>query len=453
MLKFSSSFATLFGCVSSLALIAPVNAADVKVKIGGDDAGTKYFVIFSARGSQKDFAPNNRGAPPGHAFVAWGVEDAATQRSSYVAYGMYPASGFMNAVRAYTFGEVPGRIVDESLEENSVSRATDNLIVQVDKDSYDRTLSIALKAGSAPLKYRLIQSDCVSFVQSIAKEVLGDDDAKGRVIQRTLSTLLPQDYIENLIQLASMNRASTVAGPKGPILWMGPMFNGVPNGPGEFDIPNVGVFKGAAYGGYPSHGNLRFTDGSTYDGTFDHFVPDGAGSYQTANGWQMQGQFSHGHFENGTAQQDNGTQIAKATFVNAKGESITFNWKDGSSLTGPLVNGMVEGIVDFYDTKGGHYHGQWENGHADGPGTVTSKDGTALSGTWKNGALQTNGATQRDRNGHESKYAGGGPQMGRGDSGGGAAPKSGGEQRQGGQDSHRDAPADEERQVGGGRLM
>src|SRR3954469_4813074 len=81
----------------------------------------------------------------GHAFVLFGIEDAATRSSSYKAFGFYPldyqagssGSGPDLPNLTHAFGVVPGIIVNE-VKQKSLDNATDMLLVRVNAEAYQK---------------------------------------------------------------------------------------------------------------------------------------------------------------------------------------------------------------------------------------------------------------------------------------------------------------------------
>ena len=145
----------------------------------------RYFITFYGRND----------VTPGHAFVAFGREDASAGMSlSDGAWGLYPNSsldGFKSALPGDS--EVPGKIEDEAkkaMRENNLH----GLMVEVSKSDYDKALDVVEKWKKHG-KYELIKKDCVSFVMDVANQISGFS-----VPDRDGLELLPRFYILKIIE-------------------------------------------------------------------------------------------------------------------------------------------------------------------------------------------------------------------------------------------------------------
>ena len=147
----------------------------------------RYFVAFISRESD--------GFGPGHAYVAWGVEDYEKQMSTGHAYGFYPQEG--KEVWAIV-REVGGNILNESVNAPK-GEANNHLLLPVEKEVYDSTRKIleswVEQELQGNLTYDLIANNCIDFVNKVAL-------AAGLDVPET-HFQFPKEYLDRLIVMNS----------------------------------------------------------------------------------------------------------------------------------------------------------------------------------------------------------------------------------------------------------
>jgi hypothetical protein len=112
-------------------------------------------VVLAARG----------GSATGHAFVVSGVEDGVRHRTTVRALGLYPDSSATNC--GTLVRTVPGGVLDE-LKTHSFQAITEELIVRVDEDAYQRSWQVARQWDSRH-EFSLFSRDCVEFLRAVGK--------------------------------------------------------------------------------------------------------------------------------------------------------------------------------------------------------------------------------------------------------------------------------------------
>jgi hypothetical protein len=231
------------------ASVIPVSAQTIRtLDLSGAAANSaaankKFYVIFAARG----------GSATGHAFVMWGVEDSVQKRSTIRAFGLYPESD-QNACRS-AFGRIAGTIVDESVNHSMID-ITDELIVKVDENYFDRSLQIA-RHWECKHEFELLSRDCVEFVRAVGNSLYIE------MPRRTILQMAPRAYVRAL--MASVTT-------------------------GTLTLPDA-VYEGSLVNNRPmGRGVLTFQDESRIDGSFwglDHLV--GSGILHLASGYRYEG--------------------------------------------------------------------------------------------------------------------------------------------------------------------
>jgi len=117
----------------------------------GPQSASRSSIVFCARDGV-----------PGHAFVVLGEESEERRQSTIEAFGFYPRKGLG------VFGPVPGHLADEVLEKRSLASGDCLVIVHVERDIFQKVDEIRSR-WSETKEYRLVQSDCVSFVDEVAR--------------------------------------------------------------------------------------------------------------------------------------------------------------------------------------------------------------------------------------------------------------------------------------------
>lgn len=149
-------------CILIFLLISnPIGLMAQQVKqidISGTIEPVKYFVVLAAR--------NN--TLTGHAFAIWGREDPLTNSSMIDgAFGFYMKE--TGNGKEPIFSKVPGEIANEFYK-GSLGKELVRLVVQVDKVDYERSLKLK-DTWESRSDYQLIENDCISFVNEIAKSL------------------------------------------------------------------------------------------------------------------------------------------------------------------------------------------------------------------------------------------------------------------------------------------
>jgi hypothetical protein len=144
-----------------------VNSAEPKVKkidIRTASEEDRHFLVFCAR---DDTATAK--SMTGHTFLVLGKEDHTARKSSQIAFGLYPKkSGAAEMVKS-ALGPVPGKFLDEVMN-GSLTASTHRLIVEVNASQYREAMRIRDRWADRG-EYRLLQRDCVSFIEEVAKKV------------------------------------------------------------------------------------------------------------------------------------------------------------------------------------------------------------------------------------------------------------------------------------------
>ncbi len=145
-----------------------------------------YYVVFAARDS-----PGSSGKP-GHAFVAWGVEDSATSMSSQEAFGLYPDP---DDGLKYIYSTVSGIILNEATNFEP-SDLTARLIAKVNSGPFESSKEQISRWQTSD--YNLYKKNCIHFCHSVATSIeLFPPDVD--LLQ------FPEDYIKDLIANSTNN--------------------------------------------------------------------------------------------------------------------------------------------------------------------------------------------------------------------------------------------------------
>lgn len=155
---------------------------EIDLRNSTDADGNNYFVVFCSRNS------TNPTTLPGHAYVVWGIEDAANARSSQQSFGFYPDPDDSSKV---VFRSVPGRLLDEATQGVPSSFLTGRLIARVNKQPYIDTQSqIDVWQTS---EYNLYSRNCINFVHAVATTL-------GLFPPEVETFTTPTSYLEQLIE-------------------------------------------------------------------------------------------------------------------------------------------------------------------------------------------------------------------------------------------------------------
>jgi hypothetical protein len=184
-----------------------------------------YFVVLASRGRSST----------GHAFVVWGIEDDAAQHSTVRALGLYPDGERDSDNCGSAVHHVPGRLMDE-FENHSVQAISQQLIVRVDRESFDRSVKLAREWGCRR-EFSLLKHDCVEFLRAVG-EAFDLPMPTRRVTRWT-----PEAYVRAL--LTSMNEGIVAFD---GVVYDGSLVNGKPFGRGLITLADGSriecVFRG-----------------------------------------------------------------------------------------------------------------------------------------------------------------------------------------------------------------
>lgn len=158
----------------------------------------------------------------------------------------------------------------------------------------------------------------------------------------------------------------------------------------------VGKYQGKVLNGEPyGSGNINFSNGDEYFGTFENGAIEGEGVLILEKGDKYTGIFSKGK-KNGYG-----------TLKSANGETYEGEWKDDAKCGGGVytyINGDVykgfwendkysgEGYLNY--SNGDKYVGYWKEGKKEGKGRLTKLNGEVLEGEWIEDVFQS--PNQRD---------------------------------------------------------
>ena len=330
----------------------------------------RYFVVFSSR----SLTPTVNFSA-GHAFVTWGKWDSAASACTYESYGLYTTAGPVAAIGSVMFGPVPGEIQDETLNGfQSIGSTIDSVVVEVGPGYYGTSNYTMMQMRQDPQPYVLGSNDCVTFVQTIAKQV--GLNPPGRDVLNTL----PVEYIKALKQSAIATQTTTLSDGStwsGPLVGKSDDFGGFPAGFGTFTCKDGSSWLGKQYG-YQKVGPGVVTYPGQYTMHAD-FDIDGMvqGPFQVNfdNGGTLSGIMVDGYIEGiGTETNPNGWSYTGTFYANRASGSGCLTWKDGSKWVGPFNSGMANGKGWLYLPNGERWWATYNNGNPAGvqpiPGNV-----------------------------------------------------------------------------------
>jgi hypothetical protein len=439
-------------CISLALAAAAENVKVIRtVAKAKSQTGDHYYLIFAARG----------GSPTGHAFVMWAEETEDNASSSYEGYGFYPEENTSGEISKTVLGPVPGRFIGEA-KNHSWPLTTDRLVVEVDRSFFEISQLALQAAKQRPPMYQPIASDCVTFLEDVAKSI------GLNAPPRTISTLLPQAYVRALIN--SVDAPQHVTLPNG-YTWDGPIVFNIPSGKGTWHYePGLSYTGEVILGQRDGHGTFfgpgvrvegEFSGGKLIQGTYyldhdkstltlepsgretanfsdgSHFTGDatvmtegnGHGSYEYPDGSSFDGDFRSGSATKGLLKWPDGTTF-DGTFENNRPRNGKYSGSDGITYQGPLLNGQPQGyghwekgdeeyrgdfnagvrsgsgILSF--ASGVMYDGQFANGFPNGHGTLTGASDEKYVGDFANGHRQGHGIiTFADGSKYEGQFTSG----------------------------------------------
>ena len=248
-----------------------------------------YFVVFAARGESLT----------GHAFVAWGIEDGVSRRSTLRALGLYPENAGNNC--SSMVRTVPGRVMDEMLN-HSVQSISVELIVRVDPALYDRSWKVA-HAWDCRNEFSLITHDCVEFLRAVA------DSLHLPMPRRTPLHWTPQAYVRAMIASVS---EGTIETPDG--VYSGSLMDRKPVGRGTLRFADESYIEGAFWGldHHIGKGRLNIDGGYRYEGAIVDYHAQGRGTlWRIRDGreWEEPQILVQGIFEAGRAKQKSAAEV------------------------------------------------------------------------------------------------------------------------------------------------
>lgn len=181
--------------------------------------------------------------------------------------------------------------------------------------------------------------------------------------------------------------------------YIGNLLNDKPNGKGiyYFESDNIKYLEGSVYEGdfkdgiMSGKGKCTFKNGDYYVGDFDNFALNGKGVFYYVNsenrGDQYEGDFKdglkHGH---GTYIYSNGDKYI-GNFKNGKKDGLgCFTFASGQIYEGAFKNDVKEGYGTYYWKNGDKYVGSFSNDKMDGPtGFISYANGNIYKGSFSNG--------------------------------------------------------------------
>ena len=235
-----------------------------------------FYVVLASRG----------GSATGHALVVWGTEDSVHRRSKIQALGLYPEKDADNC--SSVIRTVPGRVMDE-MQNHSFQAVTQQLIVKVDEDAFERSRKIA-RQWDCRHEFSLMTADCVEFLRA-AGESLGLP-----MPSRFITRWTPTSYVRALLAMVNEGTRELDSG-----LYTGSLMNRNPMGQGVLAYADgsriEGTFRGADH--VAGTGRLNSLPGGfRYEGDVLDFQAHGIGALSKLldTGWEpvLKGRFERG---------------------------------------------------------------------------------------------------------------------------------------------------------------
>ncbi len=145
-------------------------------------------------------------------------------------------------------------------------------------------------------------------------------------------------------------------------VYLGEVYNGLPNGQGTWSHPTgqkyVGAFKDGRKHG---QGTLSLPDGGKYVGSFKDGLENGQGTLAWPDGEKYVGEFKDEKYDG----------------------HGTYTFADGGKYVGAWKDGKFNGQGTWTHPDGAKYVGEWKDGKMHGQGTYTFPDGRVFSGLWE----------------------------------------------------------------------
>lgn len=174
----------------------------------------------------------------------------------------------------------------------------------------------------------------------------------------------------------------------------GDFADGYRNGQGKMTYADGGSYEGTWVNGFfNGEGTLIAANGTTHTGVWENGNYDGQGTVTYPNGGSYSGEWVKGNWSQGKVTYADG-DVLEGTW-----DANTLKLIEGSRkyTNGDVAEGtwdvnsgnFLKGTVTMKLSDGRIYSGEWENGKANGYGTLTRTDGTTLTGQWKDGNYVT----------------------------------------------------------------
>lgn len=157
------------------------------------------------------------------------------------------------------------------------------------------------------------------------------------------------------------------------------------NGPGIFAYPDGSKYEGEFLNGkFAGQGKFTFPNGDIYTGAFKNNYPHGQGTRVHANGTAEEtGQWREGEFVGASLVENGKTGCIEGDCANGTG---TYVFREGAAkYTGEFKSGQPHGFGHCTYANGDRFEGEWLAGAFEGKGTLYLRDGTVVSGFWKEG--------------------------------------------------------------------
>jgi hypothetical protein len=339
----------------------------------GPPSNNNYYVVFAARPA------SSSGSSVGHAFVGVGIEDYDLNKSSYVAYGVWPQGiGLLSTLH---IGKLPPRVLQETLSKtdrdssgHSPFEYSETLIVKVAKDEYDRVRqqiqNNTFSATAPATLYSYLSNDCATFTAKIATE-LGLQPPDRHLL--TPGTWLPEAFIVKFRE--QVTEPHTIQYPTRGFTWTGPVLNGLPHGEGGLYGPNLSFHGWTKFGQF-SHGRIDFPGGRSFDGTWTSYGEWSDGTFTSPEG-TYKGKFSLGRPVDGAWKFKDGTRYSGTVTDKGEPKDGTYTWPDGSYESGRFGYDRRLDSGTYRTADGWTYKGAFPRGHF-AYGTYTRPDGSKV---------------------------------------------------------------------------
>lgn len=152
---------------------------------------------------------------------------------------------------------------------------------------------------------------------------------------------------------------------------------------------NGKLYKGQFKNGKPhGFGFLFDKENNAYEGWWENGLPRGHGRWIFSSGEIYDGYVESPETGNGNSTYFNGLREGPGRYMSQAKDSIySGNWKNDKQHG----KGQIEMLIDVKDTGLGQiissFEGKFQNGLQHGQGVQRYKNGSQISGTWKNGKL------------------------------------------------------------------